>query len=97
MSRFRVSVNARANIVNLRRGIAQAVSGAPVKVIARQYDISPREVSSLRTELMLPSVPIFLEIARRNPQLRAQVIALLSGDGEASSPEAINELVRKST
>lgn len=95
MSRFRVSVNARANIVNLRRGIAQAVSGAPVKVIARQYDISPREVSSLRTELMLPSVPIFLEIARRNPALRAQVIALLSGEAEASSQEAINELVRR--
>ena len=95
MSRTRINVKTRHTILNLRRYVAQAVSGAPVKVIARQYDISPREVSSLRTELMLPSVPIFLEIARRDPTLRAQVIALLSGDGEAASPEAINDLVRR--
>ena len=95
MSRPNLDVKARDNIVKLRHDIAAAVSGAPIKVIARRYDISPREVSSLRTELMLPSVPIFLEIARRDPQLRAQVIALLSGDGEAASPEAINDLVRR--
>lgn len=95
MSRPKVVVNARERIVSLRRSIADAVSYGPLKVVARDYGISPREVSTLRTQLGMPGVPIFLEIARRNPALRAQVIAMLSGEGEAASPEAINEIVRR--
>lgn len=96
MSRRKSNVNVRsALVVNLRRGIANAVSGAPVKDVAREFGISPREVDCLRTETGFPRVPIFLEIARRDPNLRAQVIAILSGEGEAGSPKAVDALVRK--
>lgn len=96
LSRRKSNVNVRsALVVNLRRGIANAVSGAPVKEVAREFGISPREVDCLRTETGFPRVPIFLEIARRDPALRAQVMAILSGEAEASSPQAINDLVRR--
>lgn len=86
----------RANvIVNLRRAIATAVSNAPVKEVARDYGISPREVSCLRTETGFPRVPIFLEIARRDPALRAQVMAILTGEAEASSPQAIDAVIKR--
>lgn len=93
IARREALVNARATIVNLRRAIASAVSHAPVKEVAREFGISPREVNTLRTETGFPRVPIFLEIARRDPQLRAQVMAILSGDGEAGSAESVNALV----
>lgn len=92
-SRPTPNVKLRSCIVNLRRTIATAVSHAPVKVVAREFGISPREVNVLRTETGFPRVPIFLEIARRDPQLRAQVMAILSGDGEAGSAECVNALV----
>jgi hypothetical protein len=95
MSRSHVVLNAR--IVKLRGTIAKAVSYGPVKVVARHYGISPREVTALRTELQTPRVPIFLEIARRDPALRAQVIAILSGEGEAGAPTAIDAIVRRLT
>lgn len=92
-SRPAPDVKLRLSIVNLRRTIAAAVSHAPVKEVARDFGISPREVNILRTETGFPRVPIFLEIARRDPQLRAQVMAILSGDGEAGSAECVNALV----
>lgn len=82
-------------IVNLRRAIAAAVSHAPVKDVAKEFGISPREVDCLRTETGFPRVPIFLEIARRDPALRAQVMAILSGEAEASAPDAIDAVIKR--
>lgn len=90
----RPNVILKKHVVNLREAIARAVSGSPVKVVALQYGISPREVAMLRTETGFPRVPTFLEIARRDPQLRAQVIAILSGEAESGSSANIDELVR---
>lgn len=92
-SRPTPNVKLRSSIVNLRRTIASAVSHAPVKEVARDFGISPREVNILRTETGFPRVPIFLEIARRDPQLRAQVMAILCGEAEAGSMESVNALV----
>jgi hypothetical protein len=94
LSRANLNVKTRNQNVNLRRTIARAVSYAPVKVVARDLDISPREVSTLRTQLGFPRVPTFLEIAKRDPALKAQVIAILSGDGELADPASIDVLVR---
>lgn len=94
MSRSALIVKAHHQSLNLRRTIARAVSYAPVKQVARDYGISPREVSALRTELGFPRVPTFLEIAKRDPALRAQVIAILSGDAEAADPANIHSVLR---
>ena len=96
MSRTNVTVNFHRDTVKLLRPLtAAALSGEPAKIIALRLGISHRQVENLKAGLSLPHVPLFLEIARRDPRLRAQVIAMLSGDGEAASPEAINELVRR--
>lgn len=90
-------VNFPKSTVNiLREGVAQAVSGAPAKVIALQLGCSDKQVKNLRSGLLLPHVPLFLEIARRNPALKAKVLAILSGDGEVCSAETINQIIRGS-
>lgn len=81
-------------IVNLRRAIASAVSHAPVKEVAREFGISPREVDCLRTETGFPRVQTFLEIAKRNPELRVQIMAAMYGVAEAGSAHAVDKIVR---
>jgi hypothetical protein len=94
MSRSALIVKAHHQSINLRRTIARAVSYAPVKQVARDYGISSREVSALRTELGFPRVPTFLEIAKRDPALKAMVVAILSGDGEAAAPANIQAIIK---
>lgn len=95
MSRPNTILNRRNLSLNLRRALTRAVAGpTSVKEVARFYGISPREVSKLRAEACVPRVPTFLEIAKRDPQLRAHVIAILSGEAEASSSANIDALVR---
>jgi hypothetical protein len=78
----------------LKPFIRAAVSSEPVKVLALKTGISADVLRDLKEERRMPHVPTFLELAKRDPALKAQVIAILSGDAEASSPERINELVR---
>lgn len=89
------TVNVRKDTVNiLRKSVSEAVKGEPAKVIALKLGVSHRQVENWRTGLLLPQVPQFLEIAKRDPALRAQVFAILSGDGEMGSPENINAIMR---
>ena len=80
--------------VKLRELTASALSREPAKVIALKLGISHRQVENLRSGLLLPHVPTFLEIAKRDPQLRAHVMAILGGEAEAGSSASIDELVR---
>lgn len=96
MSRTKTNVNfRRRHYVNLHRAVADAVKVAPIKELAREFDCTPREIAELRTELRLPRVPLFLEIAKRDPALKAMVEAILSGEGEAASPQNFDALIRK--
>lgn len=88
------TVNVRRDTVNiLRKHVSQAVSGEPAKVIALKLGVSHRQVENWRSGLLLPHVPAFLEIAKRDPALRAQVLAILSGEAEAAAPENIQAII----
>lgn len=95
----RTSVNSRGNPIarRLLPHIAQAARSEPVKVLALKTGISARELTDLREERRMPQIPTFFALAIHDPQLRAQAVAILTGDADASSPEAVNRLVRSFT
>jgi hypothetical protein len=97
------SVNRRPRSVNrhdhpyaraLKPLIRDAVSNAPTKVLAMKMRVSPDVIRDLKEERRMPHVPTFLEIAKRDPALKAQVIAILCGDAEAGTPENVQAIIR---
>lgn len=94
-TRRKHTVNRRSNTVKmLRQDVANAVKGEPAKVIALELGVSHRQVENWRSGLLLPQVPTFLEIAKRDPNLKARVIAILSGDADAAGQENIQAIIR---
>lgn len=92
----RTSVNSRGNPIarRLLPHIAQAARAEPVKVLALKTGISARELTDLREERRLPQIPTFFALAIHDPNLRAQAVAILSGQAEAGDPANIDRLVR---
>lgn len=101
-----VSVNARKKSVNARGNpiarrliphIAEAARREPAKVLAMKTGISERVITDLREERSLPQLPTFFALAIHDPRLRAQAVAILTGDADANDPANIDRLVRSFT
>ena len=74
----------------LRYVAREAVSDAPVKVVAIEAGISPREVTHLRTATRNPHLSTWYAILQRRPDLKPYVDQITSG--EATS-EQISKLI----
>lgn len=97
------SVNRRSVSVNrhdcplalrLKPHIAEAVKREPAKVLALKTGLSPDVIRDLKEERRLPSLPTFFALAIHDPRLRAQAVAILTGDADANDPANIDRLVR---
>lgn len=95
----RNSVNSRQSPISARLMpfVANAAKAEPVKVLAIKTGISARVLTDLREERHMPSMPTFFALAIHDPQLRAQAVAILTGEAEAGAPENIDRLVRSFT
>jgi hypothetical protein len=100
------TVNLRKRAVNSRHSpyarrliplVAQAAREDTPKLLALKTGISARELLDLRESRRLPHVPTFLILARRDPALRAAVMAILSGEADASAALSLDKIVRALT
>lgn len=75
----------------LRYIAREAVSDAPAKIVAREAEISVREVTHLRTATRNPRLDVWYAVLARRPDLKPYVEQITSG--EATS-EQIQKLIR---
>lgn len=95
MSKPNVNVKIQNFDVNLHRAVAEAVKAGHVKDVAIELKCTPRHVHELRPGLRLPRVPLFLEIARRDPKLKALVLAILCGPVDDDPARLIDTVMRR--
>lgn len=96
VKRARNAVNSRHSAVSRRLTpyIARAARSEPAKVLALKTGISASEIRDLREERRMPSVPTFFALALHDPALKAQVLAILAGEGEAADPANIQAIIK---
>jgi hypothetical protein len=88
-----------AEIIQLQSATARAASRAPVKELARETGLKPREIAELREGRRVPHLSNVRKLTRHDPEYLCVVMRFLAGEigtGDASdhSPSAIAEMVR---
>jgi hypothetical protein len=90
-----VCVNLELICVN--EEIANAANSASAKVIARKTGMSASRVYDLRSARFGVNAQHLIALAKIHAPLQAKIMALLTGEGTAHTPEAFNAIVRRLT